>query len=114
MEGSKLYVGNLKYSVTSAELNELFGKYGQVKEAAVINGRGFGFVEMSTPEEAEKAQTDLNGKDFQGRALVINEARPRENNGGGNGGSRPPRRPFGGGGSRGGFRGGNREQRDRF
>lgn len=78
MEGSKLYVGNLKYSVTAQELTELFSQFGEVKDATVIEGRGFGFVEMASPEEAEKAMNETNGKDLQGRNLVVNEARPKK------------------------------------
>jgi len=76
MEGSKLYVGNLSYSVTNEQLKELFSNYGEVKEVNVIVGRGFGFVEMSSPSEAEKAKEALNGSDLEGRALKIDEARP--------------------------------------
>jgi RNA recognition motif-containing protein len=79
MQGSRLYVGNLKYGITSEQLNELFGGYGEVKYAKVLEGKGFGFVEMGTPEEAEKAMTTLNGQEFLGRPLRIDEARPREN-----------------------------------
>jgi RNA recognition motif-containing protein len=78
MNGSKLYVGNLSYSVTSEQLKELFAQYGEVKTANVIEGKGFGFVEMSNPEQAEKARTSLNGNDFKGRALRIEEARPQK------------------------------------
>jgi len=76
MEGSKLYVGNLKYSVTSEELQTAFGAHGTVTYAKVIEGKGFGFVEMSTPQEAESAREALNGSDFNGRPLRIDEARP--------------------------------------
>lgn len=85
---TKLYVGNLDYSVTSDQLNEYFAQVGTVVEAVVITDRmsgrskGFGFVTMSKPEEAEKAIKELNGKDFQGRNLVVNEARPRQPSGG--------------------------------
>lgn len=80
----KLYVGNLPYSTTEDELREMFAAYGTVESVAVITDRdtgrskGFGFVEMSTPEEAKAAMDALNGKDFGGRGLVVNEARPRE------------------------------------
>ncbi len=91
----KLYVGNLPYSTTEDDLREMFAAHGTVESAAVISDRdtgrskGFGFVEMSTPEEAKAAMDALNGKDFGGRGLVVNEARPREdrprsNDGGGN------------------------------
>ncbi len=76
MQGSKLYVGNLSYAVTSDQLRELFSSYGEVKEVNVIEGRGFGFVEMSNSSEAEKAQEALNGSEFKGRNLRVNEARP--------------------------------------
>ena len=76
MEGSKLYVGNLTYSVTNEQLEELFSTHGEVKEVNVIEGRGFGFVEMSSPSEAETAKEALDGSDFQGRTLKVDEARP--------------------------------------
>lgn len=81
---NKLYVGNLDYGVTDDKLSELFSKAGKVVSAAVITDRqsgrskGFGFVEMSSEEEAKKAIETFNGKDFEGRKLVVNEARPRE------------------------------------
>jgi RNA recognition motif-containing protein len=84
MQGSKLYVGNLKYSATTEDLNQVFSGYGEVKYAKVMEGKGFGFVEMGTPEQAEAAMNSLNGQDFMGRPLRIDEARPR-----------PERRPFG-------------------
>lgn len=94
----KLYVGNLPYSTTEAELNTLFGEFGTVSSAVVISDRstgqskGFGFVEMANDEEAAKAMSALNGKDNGGRAMVVNEARPMEDRGnrgfGGGGGSR--------------------------
>ena len=90
----KLYVGNLPYSTTEDDLRETFSPHGTVVSAAVISDRetgrskGFGFVEMETPESAKAAMEALNGKDFGGRNLVVNEARPREDrprdNGGGN------------------------------
>jgi len=76
MQGSKLYVGNLSYSVTNEKLKELFSQYGEVKEVNVIVGRGFGFVEMSSPSEAEKAKEALNGSDLEERTLKVDEARP--------------------------------------
>lgn len=76
MQGSKLYVANFGYSVTSHELEELFSAYGEVKEVKVIEGKGFGFVEMSSQSEAEAAKDALNGSDFKGRSLKIDEARP--------------------------------------
>lgn len=75
MQGSKLYVGNISYSATSDELKELFGQYGEVKQVNLLEGRGYGFVEMSTPEEAAKAKEALNGTDFKGRTLKVDEAR---------------------------------------
>ena len=76
MQGSKLYVGNLSYSVTNEDLQELFSTHGKVKQVNVIEGRGFGFVEMSSPSEAETAKAALDGSDFQGRTLKVDEARP--------------------------------------
>lgn len=76
MRGSKLYVGNLSYSVTAEKLEELFSNYGEVKQINIIEGRGFGFVEMSTPSEAEKAKEALDGSDVEGRTLKVDEARP--------------------------------------
>ncbi len=76
MKGSNLYVGNLAYSVTEEQVRELFSTHGEVKAVRVIPGRDFGFVEMATPEEAEKAKTELNGFDFDGRTLRVDEARP--------------------------------------
>ena len=76
MEGSKLYVGNLKYSVTNEQLTELFGAHGEIKQVNVIEGKGFGFVEMATPEAAEKAKEALNGTELDGRTLRVDEARP--------------------------------------
>jgi len=77
MRGSKLYVGNLSYSVADDELRELFSNYGEVKEVKIIEGKGFGFVEMSNQAEAEKARQALSGSDFKGRTLRVDEARPR-------------------------------------
>jgi RNA recognition motif-containing protein len=76
MQGSKLYVGNLSFSVTNGQLEELFAKHGVVKEVKIIEGKGFGFVEMSNPSEAEKAREALNSSDFEGRTLKVDEARP--------------------------------------
>ena len=78
MQGSKLYVGNLSYTVTNQQLEELFGKHGTVKSVNIIEGKGFGFVEMSTPEEAEKAKEALNETDFNDRPLKIDEAKPQK------------------------------------
>ena len=76
VEGSKLYVGNLTYSVTNADLEELFSNHGVVRQVDVLEGRGFGFVEMSDNSEAEKAKQALDGTDFRGRTLRVDEARP--------------------------------------
>lgn len=81
---TKLYVGNLDYGVTGDQLGEMFSQAGKVADATVISDRytgrskGFGFVEMTSAEEATKAIEMFNGKDFQGRNMVVNEARPRE------------------------------------
>jgi RNA recognition motif-containing protein len=76
MQGSKLYVGNLSYAVTNEQLGELFATYGEVKQVNIIEGKGFGFVEMSTADEAEKIKEELNGTEFAGRTLKIDEAHP--------------------------------------
>ena len=76
MQGSKLYVGNLSYTVTVAELQELFSNYGNILHVNIIEGKGFGFVEMSSQSEAEKVKKALNGSEFKGRSLKISEARP--------------------------------------
>ncbi len=76
MQGSKLFVGNLSYSVTAEELENLFSEYGEVVEAKVIERKGFGFVEMSTQAEAEEAKEALHGKDLSGRTLNVDEAKP--------------------------------------
>ena|SRR5947199_9759690 len=97
--GKKLFVGNLSFSTTSADLESLFGEVGTCESAAVITdratgrSRGFGFVEMSSPAEAQKAITDLNGRELQGRTLNVSEAHERSGGGGGGGGGdRGPRR----------------------
>lgn len=88
----KLYVGGLPYSVTEDKLQEIFSAHGTVDSARVITdrftgrSRGFGFVEMSSEEEAQTAIDSLNGSDLDGRSLTVNEARPQENRGGGDGG----------------------------
>lgn len=95
MQGSKLYVGNFSYSVSENDLREMFSSHGEVKEVKVIEGRGFGFVEMSSPSEAEKAKEALNGSNHKGRTLRVDEARPpkeRGSGGGGRGGDRGFRR----------------------
>jgi RNA recognition motif-containing protein len=104
--GNKLYVGNLPFSATEDSLREMFAQAGQVESAKIITDRdtgrskGFGFVEMSTDQEASEAIKKFNGQDLDGRSLTVNEARPmapREGGGGGRGG---------GGGHRGGGGGG--------
>jgi RNA recognition motif-containing protein len=110
--GKKLYVGNLSYQVDSSELEQLFAAHGQVVSAQIINDRdtgrskGFGFVEMGTDEEAQAAITALNGQQHNGRALTVNEARPREDRGPRGGGGGGGYGGGGGGGGRGGFGGG--------
>src|SRR5215813_11930920 len=100
----KLYVGNLTYDTTEDNLVELFSEYGEVLSAQIIidrdtnRSKGFGFVEMA--DGADEAASQLNGRDFRGRNLTVNEARPREDRGGGRGGY------GGGGGGRGGYGGG--------
>ncbi len=84
MQGSKLYVGNLTYSVTDEDLRGLFSTYGKVVDIKVIEGKGFAFVEMSNQSEAEKAKDELHDTDFKGRNLNVDEAkppRPRESRG---------------------------------
>ena len=78
MQGNKLYVGNFSYSVTDEQLEELFSAHGTVESAKVIGDKGFGFVEMSSSEEAEKAKEALNETDFGGRTLRVDEARPQK------------------------------------
>src|SRR5712691_6012560 len=105
---TKLYIGNLAFQTTSQELQELFAQAGTVESASVVEdrmtgrSRGFAFVEMSTKEEANAAIEQFNGKELGGRALKVNEAKPRENRSGGGGG-----RGFGGNRGGGGY-GGNR------
>ena len=92
MVSKKLYCGNLSYSVRSSDLEQLFSQYGSVVSAQVIDDRdtgrskGFGFVEMANDSEAEAAIQALDGTEHEGRALKVNEARPREPRGGGRGG----------------------------
>ncbi|MFA7575202.1 MAG: RNA-binding protein [Arcobacteraceae bacterium] len=78
MEGSKLYVGNLNYTVTNQQLEELFANHGTVKSVNIIEGKGFGFVEMSSSEEATKAKEALHDTDFSDRPLKIDEAKPQK------------------------------------
>ena len=102
--GRKLYVGNLTYQTTAGDLEQMFGAYGTVQSAQIIMDRdtgrskGFAFVEMGSDAEAQAAIAALNGKDMGGRALTVNEAKPREDRGGGGRG----------GGGRGGYGGGGR------
>jgi RNA recognition motif-containing protein len=77
MQSSKLYVGNFGYSTVDSQLEKLFSPFGQVKSVTVIGNKGFGFVEMSNTSEAEKAKEALDGSDFEGRTLRVNEARPQ-------------------------------------
>jgi RNA recognition motif-containing protein len=76
MQSSKLYVGNLSYSIGNSQLEQLFAEYGQVRETRVIEGKGFGFVEMSNVDDALKAKEALDGAEFDGRTLKVDEARP--------------------------------------
>ena len=108
-----IYVGNMAHEVTDEELRQAFEEFGQVTEVRIImdkfsgESKGFGFVEMPSKEEAEKAIEEMNGKDLKERALSVNEARPKtEHRGGGRGGR------GGGGGGRGGNRGGGGGRND--
>lgn len=109
--GKKLYVGNMSYTASENDLNQLFGQFGEVASARIITDRdsgrskGFGFVEMGTDDGAAQAIEQLHGKEFMGRNLVVSEARDT-GGGGGGGGGRGGR--GGGGGGRGGFGGGPR------
>ena len=99
---SKLFVGNLSFNTTENDLNDAFAAFGTVTETNLMmdretgRPRGFGFITMSSPEEAQKAIEAMNGKDMDGRALTVNIAKPREERSGGGGG----RREYGGGGGR--------------
>ena len=118
----KLYVGNLAFQTSSYDLEEMFGSFGTVESANVVEdretgrSRGFGFVEMSSKEEGENAIGELNGKEVNGRSLTVNEAKPREDRGGSRGGGGGGRGGYGGGGGgnrgggggRGGYGGGGR------
>jgi cold-inducible RNA-binding protein len=107
---TKLYVGNLSFSTSIQDLEQMFGEIGTVQSANIIEdretgrSRGFAFVEMSSKEEAQNAISTLNGKEIDGRELTVNEAKPREDRGGSGGGG--GRGGYGGGGGRGGNRGG--------
>jgi len=113
---TKLYVGNLSFRTTSEDLREAFSSAGNVESATVIEdrdtgrSRGFGFVEMATPEEAAAAIEQFNGKDLGGRNLTVNEAKPRTERSGGGGGGRGG---YGGGGYGGGGGGRDRDHGDR-
>jgi RNA recognition motif-containing protein len=108
--GNKLYVGNLSFRVTSDDLQEYFATAGAVESANVVmdretgRSRGFGFVEMATDDDATNAIAQFNGQEYDGRNMVVNEARPREEGGRGGGGGGRGRGGYGGGG--GGGRGG--------
>ena len=108
----KLYVGNLSFQTSSEDLRDLFSQAGTVESASVVEdrdtgrSRGFGFVEMGSREEGEAAIAQFNGKEFGGRNLTVNEARPREDRGGGGRGGFGGGGNRGGGGGRGGFGGG--------
>ena len=99
--GKKLYVGNLAYGISDSDLQQMFGAHGSVQSAQVIvdrdtgRSKGFGFVEMASDQEAQAAIAALNGKDSGGRALTVNEARPKTDGGGRGGGGRGG---YGGGG----------------
>ena len=105
---SKLYVGNLSFNTTTQDLETMFGESGTVESTNIIEdretgrSRGFGFVEMSSKEEAQNAISSLNGKEVDGRALTVNEAKPQEDRGGN------------GGNNRGGYGGGNRGGSSRY
>jgi RNA recognition motif-containing protein len=110
--GNKLYVGNLAYSVRDESLQQAFGQFGTVTSAKVMMDRdtgrskGFGFVEMGSDAEAQSAINGMNGQALEGRAIVVNEARPREERPGGFGGGGGSRGGYGGGGGGGGYGGG--------
>jgi RNA recognition motif-containing protein len=109
--GRKIYVGNLAYGVGGSDLERMFEEFGTVQSAQVIMDRetgrskGFGFVEMGSDQEAQKAIEALNGKNVDGRNLTVNEAKPREDRGGGGG-----RGGYGGGRGGGGYGGGRRDR----
>src|SRR5215510_10307448 len=108
---NKLYVGNLSFRVTSEDLHEYFAAAGAVESANVVfdretgRSRGFGFVEMADEDSANNAIAQFNGQEYDGRNIVVNEARPREDRGGGGGGGR---------GGRGGYNGGGGGRGDRW
>ena len=106
----KIYVGNLPFTTTNKDLQEMFAQYGQITEATVIinkfsgRSKGFGFVTFADAEAGNKAISEMNGKDIGGRQIVVNEAKPMEPRAEGD----RPRRSFGDRGDRGGFGGGDR------
>ena len=108
-----IYIGNLTFDVSEDDLREAFEQFGEITEVRLImdkfsgKSKGFGFIEMPSKDEAEKAIEEMNGKDFKGRDLTVNEAKPKVDRGGGGGGGR---RGGSGGGRRGGF--GNSRGRD--
>ena len=113
--GKKLYVGNLSYGVSNSDLEQQFGAHGAVQSAQIIidrdtgRSKGFGFVEMGSDQEAQAAISALNGKEMDGRAITVNEARPQTGGGGGGGfggGAKRGGGGGGGGGGRGGYGGG--------
>jgi RNA recognition motif-containing protein len=122
MSNAKLFVGNLSYNTTENDLQDAFAAHGTVVEANLMvdrlsgRPRGFAFITMGSPEEAQKAIEAMNGAQLDGRALTVNIARPREERpaggggGGGGGGARGPRREYGGGAGGGGGGGGRRER----
>ena len=107
-----IYVGNLPYNTTDQDLQDLFSQYGTIHKVSIVSdretgrSRGFGFVEMTDDAEGKAAIEALNGQDFGGRSLTVNEARPRTQGGGGGG----FRGGSGGGGGGGGYRGGRRDE----
>ncbi len=94
MAASKLYVGNLNYRTTEEKLKDLFSQYGEVSSVNILQGRGFGFVEMANADSAEDAKTKLNGQEFDGRRIIVNDARPRTERHGDRG-DRRDRKDFG-------------------
>ena len=97
MKSAKLYVGNLNYDLDEEKLKEMFSEHGNVLSVQIIGGKGFGFVEMETPEAAQAAKDALDGTELEGRQLRVDEARPKKSS-------------FGGGGGRGGGRGRGRDR----
>jgi RNA recognition motif-containing protein len=78
MQGNKLYIGNFSYSATDEQLEKLFSSYGKVVQVNIIGNKGFGFIEMGSSEEAQKAKEALDGSSFDGRTLRVDEARPQK------------------------------------